>query len=68
MNKQISLFLKNDDSMKARKSENEDGQYLSIDLDDLTIYFDGYGEEGYRSACDYLNRMKHAIIKAWKGE
>jgi len=65
----LNIHLKKDDSITASVLEaEEDGDFISLKIEDSSIYFEGYGLEGYKNACRILDRMKNAVQEAWLEE
>ena len=70
MNVHVDLFLKTDDVIEANKHKIEEGEYVMLNIGEVSIYFEGYGQEGYEDALIYFDNMKKEIQKVWekKGE
>ena len=68
MNVNLSIHIKDNDSITASMIRNEDGEdFISLGIQNskLVIFFNGFGFEGYKNACRALDRMKMAVQEAW---
>lgn len=54
-----SIFV-NIEQVKIRKNGNDDLRFICIDVDECTIFFEGYGSEH----ADQVQRMGEGLIKA----